>query len=63
MIGDELRWISARGQGDDPGIVVGYGSKFVERSVTGHLRGSIDYQWAEDGVIVTLKIDPARLAS
>ncbi|MBW8284024.1 MAG: PAS domain-containing protein [Rhizobium sp.] len=46
-----------------PSGVVGYGSKLVERSVTGHLRGSIDYQWAEDGVIVTLKIDPARLAS
>ena len=46
-----------------PSGVVGYGSKLVEHSVTGHLRGSIDYQWAEDGVIVTLKIDPARLAS
>ena len=46
-----------------PSGVVGYGSKLVERSVTGHLRGSIDYQWAEDGVIVTLKIEPARLAS
>lgn len=40
----------------------GYGSKLVERSVTGHLRGSIDYEWARDGLVVTLKIDPERLA-
>jgi two-component sensor histidine kinase len=41
----------------------GYGSKLIERSVTGHLRGSIYYKWAEDGVIVTLKINPQRLAT
>ena len=41
----------------------GYGSKLVERSVTGHLRGSIDYDWAEDGVVVTLKVNPVRLAA
>jgi two-component sensor histidine kinase len=41
----------------------GYGSRLVERSVTGHLRGSIDYHWAEEGVVVTLKVDPERLAS
>ena len=39
----------------------GYGSKVVERTVTGHLRGSIDYNWAPDGLIVTLKVDPSRL--
>ena len=27
----------------------GYGSKLVERSVTGHLRGAIHYEWAGDG--------------
>ncbi|MEW6437854.1 histidine kinase [Bradyrhizobium sp. UASWS1016] len=41
----------------------GYGSKLVERSVTGHLRGSIDYDWAEDGVVVTLIVNPERLAA
>jgi two-component sensor histidine kinase len=41
----------------------GYGSKLVERSVTGHLRGSIDYKWAEDGLVVTLKINPDKLAA
>ncbi len=41
----------------------GYGSKLVERSVTGHLRGSIDYDWAEEGVVVTLKVNLERLAA
>ncbi|WP_172122089.1 sensor histidine kinase [Devosia sp. 919] len=41
----------------------GYGTKLVERSITNALRGSIHYAWEEDGLIVTLKIDPARLAA
>ncbi|MDQ0512444.1 sensor histidine kinase [Ancylobacter amanitiformis] len=41
----------------------GYGSKLVERSVTGHLRGSIDYNWAKDGVVITLKVNPDRLTA
>ncbi len=46
-----------------PKELAGYGSKLIERSVAGHLRGSIKYDWAEDGVVVTLKVDPARLAA
>ncbi|TIM19748.1 MAG: histidine kinase [Mesorhizobium sp.] len=45
-----------------PTAAPGYGSKLVERSVTGHLRGSIDYDWAKDGLVVTLKVQPERLA-
>lgn len=41
----------------------GYGAKLVERSVTGHLRGAIDYDWAENGLVVTLRVDPERLAA
>jgi two-component sensor histidine kinase len=41
----------------------GYGNKLVERSVTGHLRGSITYDWAEKGLVVTLKADPERLSA
>jgi two-component sensor histidine kinase len=40
----------------------GYGSKLVERSVTGHLGGAIEYDWAEQGLVVTVKVDPERLA-
>jgi two-component sensor histidine kinase len=41
----------------------GYGRQLIERSVTGQLRGSIKYDWAEEGVIVTLKVNPGRLAA
>jgi len=34
----------------------------VERSVVGQLRGSIEYEWAKDGLVVTLKVDPERIA-
>lgn len=40
----------------------GYGSKLVERTLRGALNGSIHYNWAREGVIATLKIDPSRLA-
>lgn len=46
----------------EPTAARGYGSKLVERSVTGHLRGSIAYGWEKDGLVVTLKVDPKRLA-
>lgn len=40
----------------------GYGRKLIERSVTGQLRGSIKYDWVKEGVVVTLKVNPDRLA-
>lgn len=45
-----------------PQSVPGFGSKLVQRSVTGFLQGSIVYDWAEEGLIVTLRVDPKRLA-
>ncbi len=45
-----------------PTAAPGYGSKLVERSVTGHLKGSITYDWAPTGIVVTLKVNPDRLA-
>lgn len=41
----------------------GYGSQLVERSVTGQLSGTIDYRWAPEGVVVTLQVNPERLAA
>ncbi len=46
-----------------PTAAGGYGSKLMERSVTGHLRGAINYDWADDGLVVTLRMDPVRLAA
>ncbi|TGD43828.1 histidine kinase [Pseudotabrizicola sediminis] len=40
----------------------GYGSRLIERSVTGHLGGAISYHWAPEGLVVTLNVSPDRLA-
>lgn len=47
----------------DPVGRAGFGSKLVQRSVTGQLGGTIDYDWAESGLVVTLRMDRGRLAS
>ncbi|WP_447911193.1 sensor histidine kinase [Brevundimonas bullata] len=46
-----------------PTTAPGYGSRLIERSVAGHLRGSIHYDWVEEGLVVTLKVKPERLAA
>ena len=46
-----------------PASSSGYGSRLVERSISGALRGSISYDWSKEGLIVTLKIDPERLSN
>lgn len=54
----------APGQADRvkaPMAAPGYGSKLVERSVSGQLRGSIAYDWAKDGVVLTVRLDPEKL--
>ena len=40
----------------------GFGSELLKRIMTRHFGGSVDYEWAPDGLIVTLKIAPARLS-
>ena len=45
-----------------PAAERGYGSRLVERSVVGQLRGSIEYEWAKEGLVVTLLVDPDRLS-
>lgn len=45
---------------DGPG---GFGSKLVQRSIAWQLGGTINYDWAEGGLIVTLRMDRERLAS
>lgn len=41
----------------------GFGSQLVKRSVSGQLGGSMDYNWAQDGLIVTLRIKRDRLTT
>ena len=41
----------------------GFGSRLVTRSMTAQLGGSIERQWLEEGVVVTIRISKDRLAS
>jgi two-component sensor histidine kinase len=41
----------------------GYGSKLLRRSVTDQLGGSIQIDWSDDGIIVTLTMNAEKLAT
>jgi len=55
-------WTERGGPRVESGNQQGYGSKMLQRSIAGQLGGSIDTDWSEDGVIVTLTINADRLA-
>ncbi len=70
--------ISGSSEGDDVRIVwaerggpqvqkgtggTGYGSRLVERSVSGQLGGSIEYDWAEEGLVATLLLKAGKLSA
>jgi two-component sensor histidine kinase len=60
----ELIWIERGGPAvTAPPEANGFGSKLVHRSVSKQLGGSIEYEWADDGLIVTLRLERSRLAS
>jgi len=48
---------------EPPNGAGGYGSRLVVRSISGQLGGSIEYNWSPDGVIVTLRMNAAKLAN
>ena len=41
----------------------GYGSKLLVRSVAGQLGGSIATDWSNEGIVVTIKMDAAKLSA
>lgn len=45
-----------------PKSTEGFGSKLVLRSV-GQLGGSIDYEWSQEGLIVTVRVDRTKLSA
>ncbi len=55
-------WTERGGPAVDQDRHEGYGSKLLHRSVAGQLGGSVKTDWSEDGIIVTLTIDAARLS-
>jgi two-component sensor histidine kinase len=58
-----LTWLERGGPPvSAPPAADGFGSKLVRRSVAGQLGGTIDHQWSEGGLIVTLTMNRERLA-
>jgi two-component sensor histidine kinase len=47
---------------ETPSEAQGFGSKLVERSVSRQLGGSIEHNWLEGGLVVTIQLDRARLS-
>lgn len=45
-----------------PAMLEGYGSKLVQRSMAAQLGGGITFDWAQEGVVVTLRMSKVRLA-
>lgn len=59
-----LTWLERGGPAvTAPSEAEGFGSKLVRRSVAGQLGGSIEHDWSEGGLIVTLRMDRARLST
>jgi two-component sensor histidine kinase len=40
----------------------GFGSKLISRSITGQLKGTMAFDWAPAGVVITLRIARDRIA-
>ncbi|WP_426128849.1 sensor histidine kinase [Pararhizobium sp. PWRC1-1] len=63
--GDEvtLTWTERGGPAvESPDGAEGYGSKLLNRSVSGQLGGTITYDWSEKGVVVVLQLSGDKLA-
>lgn len=59
----EIIWLERGGpQLDVPPEASGFGSELVERSVARQLGGTIDHQWSEDGLVVTITCTRQRLS-
>jgi len=59
----EIVWSEHRESGVNTGSTTeGYGSKLLQRTISGQLGGAIDYEWVEHGLVVTLRLKASRLA-
>lgn len=59
-----LTWAETGGPviSDEPNMQ-GFGSKLIARSISGQFAGAIDYDWQPTGLVVTLRMRKALLAS
>ena len=46
-----------------PAATEGYGSRMLDRSMSSQLGGSIGFEWLQDGVVVTLRMNKNRLVA
>ena len=46
-----------------PVTLEGFGSKLVHRSMSTQLGGSIAFDWAEEGLVATLRMSKSRVAN
>lgn len=56
-------WTERGGPSVAPPASEGYGSKLLNRSVSGQLGGSIENNWSEEGIIVTVTMSAQRLSA
>ena len=59
----EIVWMERGGPSVEPSKASGYGRRLVDRTVKGQLDGAIDYAWEPAGLIVTVTLKVAKLAS
>ncbi len=59
-----LRWQESEGPTiAEPPSAHGFGTTLVERSVTGQLQGSVEYDWRPEGLTVHVVVPLERLSS
>jgi hypothetical protein len=46
-----------------PRSLAGFGNNLVQRTLSGRLRGSIEYDWCDLGLVATLRLQKDRLAA
>jgi two-component sensor histidine kinase len=56
-------WTERGGPSVEPPGDAGYGSKLLHRSVTAQLDGTIETDWSNEGILVTLTMNPAKLSA
>jgi two-component sensor histidine kinase len=63
--GDEISliWMERGGPAvEAPPKAEGFGSKLVQRSVSRQLGGTIEHEWSEEGLVVTVQLSRSRLS-
>jgi two-component sensor histidine kinase len=58
-----IAWTERGGPAVTPPGGDGYGSKLLNRSVTGQLGGTLKTEWSTEGVIVNLILDAEKLSA